>query len=54
MSTTGTILDDDVPTVTISADDGLVPEGAEARFQLVRVGDLTVSMSVPVCGHGDG
>ena len=35
-------------TVTISADDGLVPEGAEARFQLVRVGDLTVSMSVPV------
>ena len=54
VSTTGTILDDDVPTVTISADDGLVPEGAEARFQLVRVGDLTVSMSVPVCGHGDG
>ena len=36
VSATGTILDDDVPTVTISADGGPVPEGGEARFRMVR------------------
>ena len=48
VSATGAILDDDVPTVRITADVGSVPEGGEARFRLVREGDLSVSMNVPV------
>ena len=48
VSATGAILDDDVPTVRISPDGSSVPEGGEARFRLVREGDLSVSVSVPV------
>ena len=45
---TGTILDDDLPVLAISAVDGTVAEGTDARFRLVREGDLTVTLSVPV------
>ena len=45
---TGTILDDDLPVLTIGAVEGTVAEGADARFRLVREGDLTVILSVPV------
>ncbi len=48
LSVTGTILDDDLPLLSISAVDQTVPEGTDARFRLARVGDLTVTMSVPV------
>lgn len=46
--TTGTILDDDLPVLTIGAVEGTVAEGTDARFRLVREGDLTVTLSVPV------
>lgn len=46
--TTGTILDDDLPVVTVGAVAGTVAEGTDARFRLVREGDLSVSLSVPV------
>ena len=46
--TTGTILDDDLPVLTIGAVEGTVVEGADARIRLVREGDLTVTLSVPV------
>ena len=43
---TGTILDDDVPTLRINAEGETLSEGADARFQLVREGDLGVPLSV--------
>ena len=45
---TGTILDDDLPVLAIGAVEGTVAEGTDARFRLVREGDLTVTLSVPV------
>lgn len=45
---TGTILDDDLPVLTISAVEGSVAEGTDVRFRLVREADLTVTLSVPV------
>ena len=46
--TTGTILDDDLPVLTIDAVEATVVEGTDARVRLVRKGDLTVTLSVPV------
>lgn len=46
--TTGTILDDDLPVLTIDAVEATVVEGTDARVRLVREGDLTVTLSVPV------
>ena len=54
LSVTGTILDDDLPVLSISAVDQTVPEGTDARFRLARVGDLSVTLSVPVTVRESG
>ena len=41
-----TILDDELPTVTIEADAASVVFGADARFTLTREGDLSVPLTV--------
>ena len=45
---TGTIGDDDLPLVGIKAVANQVTEGEPARFNVVRVGDLSVPLEVPV------
>ena len=47
-SATGTILDDDLPKVGISAMEGAVAEGSDVRFRFVREGDLSVRLTVKV------
>lgn len=54
LSVTGTILDDDLPVLSISAVDQTVPEGTDARFRLARVGDLSVTLSMPVTVRESG
>ena len=44
----GTIIDDDLPLVSIAADVATVVEGESAMFGLTRVGDVTGSLSVSV------
>ena len=44
----GTIIDDDLPLVSIAADAATVVEGASAVFKLMQVGDVTVPLSVSV------
>ena len=48
LSVTGTILDDDLPVLSISAVGETVAEGTDARFRLHRAADLTVPLSVAV------
>ena len=48
LSVTGTILDDDLPVLSITAVGETVAEGTDARFRLHRAADLTVPMSVAV------
>ena len=54
LSVTGTILDDDLPVLSINAVEQTVPEGTDARFRFVRAGDLTVTLSVPVTVRESG
>ena len=44
----GTIIDDDLPLVSIAADAATVVEGESAVFKLMQVGDVTVPLSVSV------
>ena len=48
LSATGTILDDDLPSVSIEALAESVPEGTAARFRLTRVSRLGTRLTVPV------
>ena len=48
LSATGTILDDDLPSVSIEALAESVPEGTPARFRLTRVSRLGTRLTVPV------
>ena len=48
LTATGTILDDDLPSVSIEALAESVPEGTAARFRLTRVSRLGTSLTVPV------
>ena len=48
LTATGTILDDDLPSVSIEALAESVPEGTPARFRLTRVSRLGTSLTVPV------
>ena len=48
LTATGTILDDDMPEVAISAVASPVAEGADARFRFSRAGDQRVSLRVPI------
>ena len=43
-----TITDDDLPVVTIAAETGSVTEGADAVFELTRVGVITEALTVAV------
>ena len=45
---TGVIADNDLPVVSVAADSAAVEEGETAVFTLTRIGDLTVSLKVPV------
>ena len=45
---TGVIADDDLPVVSVTVDAATVEEGATIAFTLTRIGDLTVSLTVPV------
>ena len=47
-SATGTILDDDLPKVRISAMEGVVAEGSDVRFRFAREGDPSVRLTVEV------
>ena len=42
------VTDNDLPTVSLAAEAERVEEGAVARFNVTRLGDLTVPLSVPV------
>ena len=50
----GTIVDNDLPLVSIAADAATVVEGESAMFRLMRVGDvmMPLSMSVQVSWEG--
>ena len=48
LTATGTILDDDLPSVSIEALAESVPEGTPARFRLTRVSRLGTRLTVPV------
>ena len=45
---TGTIADNDLPVVGVTADPTAVEEGETVTFVLTRIGDLTVPLTVPV------
>ena len=45
---TGRILDDDLPDITVAAEAGAVPEGADAVFVLTRAGVLSEALEVAV------
>ena len=47
-SATVTVTDNDLPSVSIVAVEDQVTEGDEARFNVIRVGDLAVALDVPV------
>ena len=47
-----TILDNDLPTVTIQAAEGTLPEGQNVEFTLTREGDLSVPLTVNVTVDG--
>ncbi len=47
-SATVTVTDNDLPSVSIVAVADQVTEGDEARFNVIRVGDLAVALDVPV------
>ena len=47
-----TILDNDLPTVTIQAAEGTLPEGQDVVFTLTREGDLSVALTVNVTVDG--
>ena len=55
VSATGTILDDDLPTVRVGAITPAIAEGSLARFRFTREGDLGVRLTVPftVTENGD-
>ena len=42
----GTVEDDDLPTVTVTAKESEIEEGEPAVFVLTRTGDLTVDLSI--------
>ena len=44
----GRILDNDLPVVTVAADAPAVTEGGDAAFTLMRAGDLSIPLEVPV------
>lgn len=48
LTATGTIVDDDMPSLMISAIGTSLVEGSDARFRLIRTGDLSTSLRVPV------
>lgn len=48
VSATGTILDDDLPTVRVSAMSPSISEGDPARYRFTREGDFSVRLTVPV------
>ena len=48
VSATGTILDDDLPAVSIAPVDAVVPEGGVVRFRLTRVLASDAELTVPV------
>ena len=50
----GTIGDDDLPLVSIEATASQVTEGEPAQFTVIRVGDLSVPLEVPVAVTGRG
>ena len=48
LTATGTILDDDLPSVTLSSVGTSLVEGGDAQFRVRRVGDPSASLRVPV------
>ncbi|MDE2813874.1 MAG: hypothetical protein OXM01_12650, partial [Gemmatimonadota bacterium] len=44
----GEIADNDLPVISLTADAAAVEEGETIAFTLMRIGDLTVSLTVPV------
>ena len=48
LTATGTIVDDDLPAVTLSSVGTSLVEGGDAQFRLRRMGDLSASLRVPV------
>ena len=45
---TGVITDNDLPVVSVTADEAEVEEGETVAFTVTRIGDLTVPLTVPV------
>ena len=45
---TGVITDNDLPVVSVTADEAEVEEGGTVAFTLTRIGDLTGTLTVPV------
>lgn len=48
VSATATILDDDLPSVSVTTPDNSIAEGEKARFEFTRTGPLGTLLSVPI------